>query len=222
MQRKIFFLVLLLLMGWLLTDLLIPRKVDLRHFDPDKVAQLDANMWQSYYERKPLKLFWQSAELVRTQVHAPFWRSFVIAYHAAKAAFIFKDGKTRPDYNQALPDLEAFYAAINQLSEQSFNVTRTARNELEWWIIRREREHHPPSEWATLQAQITADLYQIPVKDCTLYSQFRTEAMLLRDQKGEAITDSDWQRIQALLEKSWESLYRAAGGAGSNELNGKS
>ncbi|GAB3953844.1 hypothetical protein GCM10028805_38380 [Spirosoma harenae] len=199
----------ILLGVWILVDLLIPRHADLRRFDPAEVARLDADMWRSYYERKPAKLFWQSAELIRTQVHAPFWRSFVIAYHAAKAAFIFKDGKGRADYNRALPDLEAFYAAIAKLGNQSLDVPQTARNELEWWIIRREREKHPPMEWANLQAQTVADMYQISVGDCIEYAQLRTDAMLFRDQKGEAITEADWQKIQTLLHQSWQSLRKA-------------
>lgn len=196
----------LLFTSWVLADLLLPRRVDLRRFEPTAVAQLDAAMWRSYYEKKPLLLFWQSARLIREQLHAPFWRSFVIAYHAAKAAFIFKDGRKRADYNRALPDLEAFYGAIARLSIQPIDVSTTARNELEWWMIRRERDHHPPAEWATLQARIAADLYHIPVAACAQYGQLRTEAMLFRDQRGDAINEADWKRIRRVLEQSWRSL----------------
>ncbi|UFH56258.1 hypothetical protein [Spirosoma sp. KNUC1025] len=209
MKWKILLLAVLLLISWILVDLFIPRKVDLRQFNPNEMARLDTDMWRSYYERKPLKLFWQSAELVRTHVRAPFWQSFVIAYHAARAAFIFKDGQTRTDYNRALPDLEKFYAGIDQLSEQPINVTQAAQNELEWWVIRRERDQHPPVEWANLQARITADLYRIPVKNCAQYGLLRTEAMLFRDQRGKAITNADWQRIRRLLNQSWQSLSEA-------------
>ena len=70
---------------WVLTDLYVPWQVNLQTFDPLELARLDGEMWRSYYEKKPLKLFWQSAKLMREQVHAPFWRSFVMSYHAAKA-----------------------------------------------------------------------------------------------------------------------------------------
>lgn len=208
-MKRIVLIVLALLIGWVLVDMYLPRRTDLRHFDPADVARLDTDMWRSYYERKPLKLFWQSAELIRRQVHAPFWRSFVIGYHAAKAAFLFKDGKGRADYNRALPDLEAFYGAINTLSTQPLDVPKSARNELEWWIIRRERERHPPAEWARLQAQIVADMYHIPIERCAEYGRLRTEAMLFRDRRGESMTESDWQKIQKLLNQSWQSLSKA-------------
>lgn len=209
MKRKRALVVVLLLVGWVMAELLIPRRVDLRRFEPTAVARLDAAMWRSYYEKKPVLLFWQSARLIREQVHAPFWRSFVIAYHAAKAAFIFKEGRSRTDYSRALPALETFYGAIAQLSSQPLDVASTARNELEWWIIRRERDQHPPAEWAALQARIAAALYHIPVAACAEYGQLRTKAMLFRDQRGDAVTEADWQRIQAVLEKSWRSLAEA-------------
>lgn len=208
MNKKLLVLALGLLAGWVVSDLYWPRRVDLRQFEPAEVARLDAAMWRSYYEKKPLLLFWQSATLVREQMKAPFWRSFVIAYHAAKAAFIFKDGKNRTDYNRALPDLEAFYGAIARLSNQPIDVATTARNELEWWIIRRDRDRHPPAEWAALQARIAADLYHVPTPSCTRYGQLRTQAMLFRDQRGAAITENDWLHIHQLLGQSWQSLAR--------------
>ena len=88
---RVFLLLAGLLAGWVLIDLLVPRKGDFRRFDPAGVAQLDGAMWRAYYEQKPVLLAWQSAKLLREQVHAPFWRSFVMAYHAAKAAFLVKD-----------------------------------------------------------------------------------------------------------------------------------
>jgi len=208
MKRKIVLLV-CLLAGWILADMLLPRTGDFRHFDPADVARLDAGMWQSYYERRPVALLWQSAELLREQVHAPFWRSFVLAYHAANAAFIFKDGRSRADYNRALPALERFYGGIARLGTKPVDVQKAARNELEWWIIRRDRDQHPPAEWAALQAQIAADLYRVPVASCREYGTLRTEAMLYRDNRNTTMTPADWQHVEQLLQKSWQSLSRA-------------
>jgi hypothetical protein len=192
---------------WILTDLYVPRQVNLRVFDPTELARLDGEMWRSYYEKKPLKLFWQSAKLMREQVHAPFWRSFVMSYHTAKAAFLFKDGKNRADYKQALPNLEQYYGLVNELSDRPFDVKTTAQQELEWWIIRREREKHPPAEWADLQAKVAAQLYQKPAQQFGEFARLRTEAMLYRDQKNEKITEKDWQKIRTVLDSSWIALH---------------
>jgi hypothetical protein len=206
MKIRLLYVLLLLFLGWVVADLWYPRQRDLRQFDFTAVAQLDAEMWRSYYEKKPLKLFWQTAKLMRKQVKAPFWRSFVIAYHAAKGAFIFKDGKNRIDYNKALADLEGFYGAINALSNKPFNVKKVAQQELEWWIIRRYREQHPPQEWADLQAKVASEIYQLPFERFKEYGQIRTEAMFFRDQKGDKMTEADWKRVETMLNRSWQSL----------------
>src|SRR5215212_3366757 len=94
-----------LLASWIAFDLYAPHKVDIRDFDADEVARLDTAMWRSYYSRERLKLYGQLTQLLRTQYRLPFWRSNAVAYRAARAAFVFKDGHSRADYERALPDL---------------------------------------------------------------------------------------------------------------------
>jgi hypothetical protein len=43
------------------------RPSDLRAFDAAAVGQLDTDMWRSYYERRPVRLFEQMITLLRTQ-----------------------------------------------------------------------------------------------------------------------------------------------------------
>ena len=124
---------------WIAVDLWRPVSQNLRQFDPEEVARLDTDMWRSYYDRERLKLFNQLAFLLRRQYRIPLLRSYVVGFHAAKAAFIFKESHGRADYERALPDLLAYYAAIRKVSTTPFDVQRTARLELEWWIVHRER-----------------------------------------------------------------------------------
>ena len=71
-------------------------------------------------------------------------RSNVVAYRAAHAAFVFKDGHERAEYERALPDLVEFYTALRGVSDTPFDVDEAARRELEWWIVHRERDRHAP------------------------------------------------------------------------------
>jgi hypothetical protein len=121
-----------LLAGWIAFDLLAPHKVDIRDFDADEVARLDTAMWRSYYSRERLKLFGQLSELLEKQYKLRFWRRQLIAFYAAKATFVFKDGKSREDYEKALPDLEKFYGEIRDISTTDFDVKNAAKSELEW------------------------------------------------------------------------------------------
>lgn len=155
------------------------------------------------------KLFWQLAQSLRVQFDAGFWESFPIAYRAAKAAFTFKDGRSRDDYARALPDLERYFAAINGLSLTPFNPKTAARDELEWWIIRREPKEHCTAQWERLITAVAAEIYGVPAERLTDYAKLRVEAMVLRDRRGEAISEQDWSEITSLLEHSWSELAAA-------------
>ena len=153
------------------------------------------------------------AELLRTQYRLPFWRSNAVAYRAAKAAFVFKDGRARPDYERALPDLIKFYRSIREVSDTDFDVERAARLELEWWIVHRERKQHAPGDLARALADLQAEIYRVPAERFSEHARLRADAMEIRDTKAEAggVTEEDWRRIDELLHGSWRSLHGAVG-----------
>jgi hypothetical protein len=196
----------LLLIIWVLFDLNYPIKTDLTQFNAAEVASLETGMWKAYYEKKKFRLFLLTAELMRKQFHVPFWRSQRMAWFAAKAAFVFKDGKNRAGYEKALPSLKKYYAQINAVSSKPFDVDRAAANELEWWIIRRDREIHPPAEWRKYLELEAEEIYHVPAEQFTTYSGLRVDAMLLRDSAGEKISAADWQKIGSLLGNAWASF----------------
>ena len=189
------------LIVWVGFDLYGPRTSHLRDFDPDEVARLETAMWRSYYEKQQVRLFNQLAELLRKQYNMPLVRSNRVAYHAAKAAFIFKDGKQRSDYERALPNLVDFYRSVRDVSDTPFDVNRAARLELEWWIIHRERAKHAEEDLDRALAELQAEIYHVPVERVMDHARLRAEAMRIRDAKAEAggVTEADWARIGDLL-----------------------
>ncbi len=199
------------LIVWVGFDLYGPRTSHLRDFDPDEVARLETAMWRSYYEKQQVRLFNQLAELLRKQYNMPLVRSNRVAYHAAKAAFIFKGGKQRSDYEKALPNLVDFYGSVRDVSDTPFDVNRAARLELEWWIIHRERAKHPEGDLDRALAELQAEIYHVPVEKLMEHARLRAEAMRIRDTKAEAggVTEADWARIGELLRGSWRSLSQA-------------
>ena len=110
--------------AWIIFDLYAPRTAHLREFNPDEVAQLETAMWRSYYDKQRVRLFNQLSELLRTQYNMPLIRSNRVAYYAANAAFVFKNGKQRSGYEKALPDLLKFYQSIRKMSDLPFDVNR--------------------------------------------------------------------------------------------------
>ncbi|MFL6212097.1 MAG: hypothetical protein ACJ74W_24850 [Pyrinomonadaceae bacterium] len=200
-----------LLAGWIALDLNRAHTTDIRRFDADEVARLETVMWRSYYERRRARLFLQLGELLRTQYRFPFWQSQRVAYHAARAAFVFKDGHGRADYERALPDLVAFYSAIRRASDVPFDPQRAAQLELEWWIVHRERKQHQAGDLADALAATAAEVYQVPAQRLAEHARLRAEAMTIRDDTAAAhgVTEADWARIDQLLHDSWRSLHQA-------------
>ncbi|HEX8473016.1 MAG TPA: hypothetical protein VF666_03210 [Pyrinomonadaceae bacterium] len=199
------------LFAWVAFDLYAPRRTSLRDFNPDEVARLETAMWRSYYGRERLKLFLQLAELLRTQYRLRFWRSNVTAFRAARAAFVFKDGHSRADYEKALPDLVKFYEAVRSVSDTPFDTERAARLELEWWIIHRERKRHAPADLERALAELPSELYRVPIEPLAEHARLRAQAMLIRDDRAETtngVTQQDWQHIDELLHASWRSLHK--------------
>jgi hypothetical protein len=201
-------IVLVVLGVWTSIDLFAPRTSHLREFDPDEVARLETAMWRSYYDKQQVRLFFQLAELLRKQYNMPFIRSNVVAYRAAKAAFVFKRGKERADYEKALPDLIKFYEAVRKVSDIPFDVDRVSRLELEWWIIHRQRAQHAEGDLARSLAELQAGIYNLPAEKFAEHGKLRADAMTIRDTKAESggVSEEEWNKIAELLRGSWRSL----------------
>lgn len=210
-KRKVGLLLIIALGLWIITDLFYPVRTDIRQFDSNVVAELDTKMWRSYYERQPLKLFTQLAKLMRKQFDAPFWRSQIMAYHAGRAAFVFKDGQERSDYEKALPDLERYFGIIHKMSTTPFDIKEAARLELEWWIVHRQRAQTGQGQLEKVLAEAMAVVYQVPPESLHAYARFRAEAMHLRDAEAESdgVSEEEWLMIRELLDQCWDGLYRA-------------
>jgi len=206
-----FLIVGILLAGWIAFDLYTPHKVDIRDFDPDEVARLDTAMWRSYYSRERVKLYSQLTELLEKQYKLNFWRRQLIAFRAAKATFVFKDGKSRADYEKALPDLEKFYSEIRDISTTDFDARQAARLELEWWIVHRERRKYQEGDLANALAETASAVYKLPKEAFLEHGRLRAEAMNIRDRQAEegGVSEADWQKIDELLHQSWRSLHAA-------------
>jgi hypothetical protein len=210
-KRWVALAIFIIIFAWVAYDMYGPRSTSMRSFDPDEVARLETAMWRSYYARERVKLFTELSELLRTQYNMPYVRSNAVAYSAAKAAFVFKDGRSRSDYEKALPDLRSFYAEIRRVSDISFDVDRASQLELEWWIIHRERKTRKPGELDRALADLPAELYGVPAERLMEHASLRAQAMTIRDDKAEAggVTEADWAKIDELLHASWQSLWRA-------------
>lgn len=207
--RTTLLVLLAVLIAYSAFDLLAPRTTKMRSFNPDEIARLETAMWRSYYDKKELRLYNQMTELLRSQYNLPLIRSNAVAYQAARAAFVFKGGHNRQEYEKALPYLVSFYTSIRKVSDIPFDIDRAAKLELEWWIVHRERDQHQPGDLAHSLADLAAELYQVPAERFSEHARLRAEAMTIRDTKAESggVSEADWAKIDSLLHESWRSLF---------------
>ncbi len=207
---KIFLTIFLLLTTWILVDIFGPWSVNLRKFDPVVVARLETKMWRAYYDKKPVHLYWLLVEMLRTQNKLPFWQANLNAYRAAKAAFVFKKGQKRSDYEQATPYLVDYFNALNTIGNLQGDANTIAKSELEWWIVHRERKTYGEEALANAIATTTGQFYGLDPSLLKNYAGARTVAMIQRDDKQETgkVTEEDWQNIEQKLIEAYTSLAK--------------
>jgi len=208
--RRFFLSALAIFAVYAAADLFWPVNNDLRQFDPVALGKLETDMWRSYYDRKPFKLFFELAEMLRRQYKFPWLRSYLGAYYAAKAAFVFKDGKQRSDYEKALPELESYFAVIHRTGDIEFNVPAAAKFELEWWIVHRERERYGKEALDKACADAAAAIYLVSPDSTLEHGRLRADAMVIRDTQAAAggVREEDWAQIDRLLQGCYRSLRR--------------
>ncbi len=180
----------------------------LRHFEPDRLADLELEMWQAYYRKERLRLFRLLVITLREQYRYSWARAGQAAFHLARAAATF--GDARGDYESVLPDLERAYAIARDWSSAGFDPSQVARAELEWWVARRDPARNSPASVGALIAHEYALLYGVPQERVAEAGRLRAEAGALRDAGG---AQADWPEVARLLRESYRRLYAAIGPA---------
>ncbi|MES1148760.1 MAG: hypothetical protein ABUL53_06205 [Bradyrhizobium guangdongense] len=176
----------------------VPRRADLRAFDPAGMARLETAMWRDYYDKRYGALFYHLYESTRTQFGFSPLTSLQIAFAAADAARLFQPTRSRAEADAALPPLIVYYRDLASAAPVDFDVEEAARLELDWWQARREAVG--PQAYGLTIARVTALTYG------KQFGTLRAEAMALRDARGAGITDADWADIEVLLGKAYQAL----------------
>ncbi|WP_140976479.1 hypothetical protein [Bradyrhizobium guangdongense] len=184
----------------------VPRRADLRAFDPAGMARLETAMWRDYYDKRYGALFYHLYESTRTQFGFSPLRSLHIAFAAANAAQLFQPTRSRAEADAALPPLIVYYWDLASAAPVGFDVEEAARLELDWWQARREAI--APQTYGLTIARVTSLTYGKSADDEGIkqFGTLRAEAMALRDARGSAITDADWADIEAMLGKAYQAL----------------
>ena len=207
MRRKIVAVFLLLAAGaavWGLGIYAPPGPRSARAFDPDRLADLEVDMWRAYYEKEKVALFKSLLIALREQFRYPWAKSARAGYHLAKAASDF--GKASGNYERVLPDLQIAYTISREWTGANFDPAQVARAELDWWVARREPSQRDPANVGRLISVVYAKFYEVPEEKVKEAGLLRARAADLRDRGG---VNPNWGEVSRLLHESYRSLRAA-------------
>jgi hypothetical protein len=181
-------------------------------FDPDRLALLELRMWKAYYRRQPARLFGTLVLGLREQAHVQWPRALIAAVFLTKAAVGF--ARATGDYERFAPDVARGYRWLGLPDD--VDVEAVAREELRWWVVRREIGLAAGSAAGETIARLYAALYDVPVASVTEAGRLRGVAAEVRDRGANDDPDGPtgrgaayWPEVARLLRESYRSLAAA-------------
>lgn len=181
-------------------------------FEPNRLALLELRMWKAYYRRQPARLFGLLVMALREQARVPWPRAIYAAGLLTRAAVGF--ARSTGDYERFAPDVAAGYRALGLPS--SVDIDAVAREELRWWVVRREIGLAAGSAAGDSIGRLYAALYDVPLESVSEAGRLRGLAAEVRDRgatadpagpRGEG--GAYWPEVARLLGASYRSLSRA-------------
>ncbi len=204
MKKTLLALALVAGVGWYVVTSPPVEGVSMTEFDPYRLADLEVQMWQAYYDGETVRLFRLLVVTLREQYDYSWVNAVSAAFDLARAASTFAE--QRSGYQSVLPDLESAYTTARNWLDAGFDPMDVARAELAWWVARRTPGKNRPEQVGALIADEYALIYETSRASMMRAGQLRAQAAALRDQEAAA---PDWDSIASLLTDSYVELYSA-------------
>jgi hypothetical protein len=181
-------------------------------FDPDRLALLELRMWKAYYRREPARLFGYLVQGLHEQAHASWPRALIAAVFLTKAAVGFS--RASGDYERYAPDVARGYRWLGLPG--AIDVETVAREELRWWVVRREIGLAAGEAAGETIGRLYAALYDVPFDRVAQAGHLRGIAAEVRDRGATddpagstGRGDAYWPEVARLLRDSYRSLSAA-------------
>jgi hypothetical protein len=181
-------------------------------FDPDRLAALETGMWKAYYRRQAARLFGLLVRGLHEQAHASWPRALASSLLLTKAAVGF--ARSSGDYERFGPTIARGYQLLGLPDDVDLDAV--ARNELRWWVVRREIGLSAGAAAGEAITATYAALYRIPPERVEEAGRLRGLAAEIRDRGAADDPDGPkgrgaayWPDVARLLRDSYRSLHAA-------------
>ena len=181
-------------------------------FDPDELARLETRMWKAYYRRQPARLFGLLVEAIHEQADVSWPRALWASLLLTRAAAGF--ARATGDYERYAPDIGRGYRALKV--PDHVDVEAVARNELRWWVIRREVGLPAGAAAGDAITELYASLHDVLREHVAEAGRLRGIAAEVRDRGATDDPDGPrsggagyWPEVGRLLRDSYRSLSAA-------------
>jgi hypothetical protein len=183
-----------------------------KDFDPDELARLETRMWMAYYRQQPARLFVLLVQALRAQAQVSWLRALRASLLLTRAAAGF--ARATGDYERFAPDIGRGYRVLGL--PEHVDVEAVARNELRWWVVRRELGLAAGEAAGDAITDLYAALYDLPRERVAEAGRLRGLAAEVRDRGAAADPESPkaagsayWPEVAQLLRDSYRSLSAA-------------
>jgi hypothetical protein len=181
-------------------------------FDPDRLALLELRMWKAYYRRQPARLFGNLVLGLREQAGASWPRAVLAAGYLTRAAVGF--ARSTGDYERFAPDVARGYRTIGL--PDVVDVDAVAREELRWWVVRREIGLAAGAAAGEAITRLYAAIYSLPESRAAEAGRLRGEAAEVRDRGASEDPEGPrarglayWPEVARQLRQSYRELHAA-------------
>lgn len=175
-----------------------------RVFQPDRLADLEVEMWRAYYRGERVSLFATLVIALREQLRYPWAQATRAAFHLARAAARFAaEGAAAREV--VLRELERAYEIARRWSAAGYDARAVAEKELAWWVARRDPEGRDVENVGRLIAEVYAAFYEVEVEKVKEAGVLRARAAALRDRAGAAV---DWEQVRRGLREAYSALAK--------------
>lgn len=177
-------------------------------FDPERVAYFEAAGWRAYYDHKWLKMLYLLVKLCQEQFHIPFPMSLVAAYYTTRASIAWVP--VTHDEHKVQSYLEKFYSVARRYSGLTYDVSRVASLELQYFDVHRRLSGKPEKdEFLHTLVDLHSAIFGLPAERVLESAEWRLRAANAVDRiTSNTSTDieGDWTRLEEDLQQCYRSI----------------